>query len=97
MLVKVHTSGEKKMVSIADKDLIGKEFEEGEKYLNVSKSFYDGEEMGEEAIGLLDGANSINIVGRESIDFALNHNLINKDHIMEVDGVPYAITVFYAE
>lgn len=98
MLVKLHISGGKKIISIADKDLVGKEFEEGEKYLNVSKNFYDGEDMNkEETIKSLNGAISINIVGKESIKFALDSKLIKKDNILKVNGVPYAITIFYAE
>lgn len=98
MLVKLHVSDGKKIVSIADKKIIGKEFEDGEKYLNVSKVFYDGDEMNEEEIiESLKGASSLNIVGEESIAFALKHKLISKDHVIRVDGVPYAITIFYAE
>ena len=98
MLVKLHISSGKKIVSIADKNILGKEFEEGEKYLNVSKIFYGGEELNEkETINSLNGASSINIVGKESIKFALDNKLIKKENIMKVNGVPYAITIFYAE
>lgn len=98
MLVKLHISGGKKIVSIADKNILGKEFEDGEKYLNVSKNFYGGEDMDEEeTIKALNGASSINIVGKESIKFALDSKLIKKDNVMKVNGVPYAITIFYAE
>lgn len=98
MLTKVHISGGKKVIAIADKKIIGKEFEEGERYLNVSKSFYSGEEMNEaKIIENLNGASSINIVGEKAITFALSHKLISKEHIMKVKGIPYAIAIFYAE
>ena len=98
MLVKLHISGGKKIVSIADENILGKEFEEGEKYLNVSKSFYNGEKMNEEEIiKSLNGASSINIVGKRSMEFALNNKLIRDDNILKIKDIPFAITILYAE
>ncbi|MBU2639756.1 MAG: DUF424 family protein [Nanoarchaeota archaeon] len=79
MLVKIHKAEGRAIVAIADKDLIGKEFSEGEKYLNISKSFYKGEEKDEEEIlKLLKDVNSVNAVGKESIKFCIKHELVEK-------------------
>ncbi|MAF51079.1 MAG: hypothetical protein CMH64_03215 [Nanoarchaeota archaeon] len=95
MLVKIHKAEDRKIVSIADKDIIGKEFEEGEKYLKISEYFYNGEEMEEEKIlELLKSTNSANIVGENAIKFAIDNSIIEEDHILKVEGVPCAIVIF---
>jgi hypothetical protein len=95
MLIKVHKSENKVMISIADKDLIGKEFEEGEKYLQIPKGFYEGEELEEkETLDLLKDANSLNVVGEKSVNFCIKNKLIEKGHILEVKTIPFAIVIF---
>jgi len=95
MLIKIHKAGGKKIVSIADKEIIGKEFEEGERYLHVSERFYKGEEKKEgEIIKILEDANSVNIVGKNSINFAVNNRLVDKESILTIKGIPCDIVVF---
>ena len=98
MLVNVHKSEGKVIISIADKDLIGKEFEEGEKYLQIPKSFYDGEELEEEeTLKLLSDANSLNIVGEKSVGFCVKNKVVDKKHILKVKKIPFAIVIFNNE
>lgn len=98
MLVKVHKAEGKKVVSIADKKLIGKELEDGEKYLKISEYFYNGEEMDEEEIlNELEDANSINVVGKESVNFCIKNKIVDKENILKIKNVPYAIVIFYNE
>jgi len=95
MLVNVHNVEGRNIISIVDNDLIGKEFEEGEKYLQISKHFYDGEDMEDkEILKLISSANSMNIVGKKSIKFCIKNNLIEESHILKVKTVPYAIVIF---
>ena len=85
MLVKVHTAEDRTIIAIADKDLIGKEFEEGEKYLQVSKYFYGGDNIEEdEILKLIPNANSMNIVGKKSIKFCVKNDLVGESHILKV-------------
>ena len=87
ILVKFHED----VVALCDSDLIGKEFEEGEKYLKVSERFYEGEEISEEDIrNVFKGVNNLNMVGKEVIDFALKEGFINEEDVMTIQGVPYA-------
>ena len=98
MLTKIHKAEGKVIISIADKDLIGKEFEEGDKYLNISKSFYQGEELGEEEVlKLLEDANSMNIVGKESVDFCIKNKIVEEEHVLEIEKIPFAIVIFQNE
>ena len=98
MLVKEHIAEDRKIISIADTDLVGKEFEEGEKYLQISKSFYEGEEIsGEEVLKLLGDASSVNVVGEESINFCIKNKIVEESHVLKIKKIPYAIVVFYDE
>lgn len=79
-------------LAICDEDLLGKEFEEGKVYLNVSKSFYDGQETdAEELKHLIMGAKSANIVGKESITIA--KEALPELEVKEIQGIPYAIMI----
>ena len=79
-------------MSICDGNLIGKTFEEGKKILNVSKGFYHGEPMFEKDILNLIKENALlNIVGEESVNFALRNELIEKDGVKKIKGIPYAL------
>lgn len=86
------------VVAVADKELIGKIFEEGNMQLNVKENFYKGEEMTpEKAIELLQDMKmedaTFNIVGRKSIDIALKAGIITEEQIGEIQGVPFALVL----
>lgn len=88
ILLKIHNEG---LISLCDSDLIGKKFEEGELQLDVSKRFYNGKKASKkEIVSALKDAKTANIVGDESIKFALDEKIITKETVKEIDGVPHA-------
>ena len=91
MLVKIHGHG--KIVTLCDSDLIGKKFEDEKFQLDITPRFYGGKEMKlEMTLNLLEDADTVNIVGKESIKFAIENNIISEDRIIHVKGVPHAQT-----
>ena len=92
MIVKKHTSADGKIiVAICDSELVGKTFEDGKKFLDISSKFYKGEEKSEEEIlEMIKDAYLLNIVGAKSIDFALRHKLIEEKNICKIKDIPYA-------
>lgn len=96
MIVKVHKNTEGQfLLAICDNNLIGKKFEEGNLQLDLSSDFYKGEEKSEEEImSLIKGAYMLNVVGEESIEFALKNDLIEKEHIIKIKNIPHAESVF---
>tara|TARA_Y100000310_G_scaffold319710_1_gene375315 strand:+ start:3854 stop:4147 length:294 start_codon:yes stop_codon:yes gene_type:complete len=85
--VKLHEEG---VVAMADAEVIGKEFEEGDLYLQVSERFYKGEEKNkEEVVKLMKEANNLNIVGKEVVGIALEGGFIKKDDVKVIQGVPH--------
>lgn len=92
MLVKIHkTQDGRNLVAMCDSGLIGKKFEEGKLQLDLSSSFYKGEEKSDDEIKeLLKDAYMVNVVGELSVGFCLKLNLIEESHVIKIDGIPHA-------
>ena len=91
MLVKIH-KGYRMCVAVCDSDLIDKKFEEGARQLDLSGTFFKGEEKSVEEVKeiLIDAANedaSFNIVGKESVGLARELGIVKDSGVFEVDGV----------
>ena len=94
MYLKIHSSGERKIIAICDENLIGKTFEEKDLQLQVSKRFYKGEIVNENKIlEEIKDADYVNIVGKNSVDFAIKNNLILKSNIITIQKIPHAIII----
>ncbi len=97
MYLKIHESY-RKVVALADADIMGKIFEEGKKQLEVRENFYKGDLIGEEgAVEMLkdfalDDA-TFNIVGEKSITSALKAEIITKEMIGRVQNIPFALVL----
>jgi len=92
IFVKEHIHQERQLLSICDGNLIGKTFEDEDKVLNVSKLFYQGEPMFEnDILKLIKDNTLLNIVGEESVNFALNHKFIKKEGIIKIKNIPHAL------
>jgi len=98
MQLKIHESY-RNIVSLADTDLIGKVFEEDIRQINVKEEFFKGEEVdSDKAIEILKDMDiedaTFNIVGKKSIQCAINAGVISKNGVIEIDGVPIGLGLF---
>lgn len=94
MIVKIHTAERRKIVSICDESIIGKKFEEKNLQLDVSESFYNGQRLSEkEILKTISHADSLNIVGKESVNFSLKNKLIEESSIIKIKKIPHAISI----
>jgi hypothetical protein len=97
MLVKIIRS-QRDLVAVCDSELIGKRFEEGNVQLDLTGSFFRGDEFSrEETIRIMermarDDA-TFNIVGKDSVDAALEAGIIIEEGIAEIQGVPFALVL----
>jgi hypothetical protein len=88
MRICVKRNGE--VLAACDEGLVGKRFEEKELVLDIKKSFYYGEVVGEEELSrMLAEAKNINLVGEQTINIAKRDKLVGK--VGRIKGVPYAI------
>ncbi len=79
------------MVACCDEDLMGKTFREGRLKLSLDKGFFGNSPLGlGEALVLLEGADILNLVGRNVISAALDRGLVHPEAVISIDGVPHA-------
>ncbi len=95
MLVKIHKS-HRIVVAVCDKDLYGKILTEGEKSLDLTTSFFNGEtindqELKEILISYAREDATFNIIGEKSVTIAKEAKIIEEDEVSEIIGVPFAM------
>lgn len=95
LFLKLHKSY-RSVVAICDEDLVGKEFEEGNKQLKITEHFFVGELVTKErAIEIMrfqaNEDSTFNIVGKEAVDAAKEAGIINNEMISTVQDIPYAL------
>ena len=91
IFLKEHVVNGKKSVAVCDANLLGKKFEQEDMQLDLTGSYYKGEETSEgKIIESLKDALSANFVGKESVGIAIKNSLIKKENVMTIAKVPYA-------
>ncbi len=86
------------IVAICDSDLLGKKFEEGEFQLDVKESFFNGDEKNkEETIEFIRDMSkedaTFNIIGKESVQAAIDAEIITEEGIKKIQGIPFALVL----
>jgi len=95
LFIKIHNLENNTVVAMCDEALIDKVLEDNNIFFDIKTyaSFYKGDLVEKKkALSMLDGlkVNSANIVGKESIDVAIEAKLIEKENINFVNEIPYA-------
>lgn len=98
MQIKIYNAS-RKIVALSDSELIGKSFEEGIKRIEIGQNFFQGEEKSkEEVIKILKNMEkedaAFNIVGKKSVETALDCGIIDKEGIITIQGIPIALVLF---
>ena len=90
--VKLTDYQKNQMLNICDADLIGKEIQENELKVNISKSYY-GERIVDknEAQTLLQNSSIINMVGKETISLSISLGIGTENGVKKINGVPFLI------
>ncbi len=88
---KAYRDGSEFLVACCDEDMRGLTFEEGERILEVTESFYCDKLFEErEVCSLLREATILNIVGEEIVKLAIKEKIILEQSVLRVKGVPHA-------
>lgn len=94
--VKVHRHGGDILIAACDDELLGRKLRDGELRLDVNEEFYGGDQGGEEMLlSRLEAATVANLVGEEVCRIAAEHEYIDPECMMTIDGVPHAQMVRY--
>jgi hypothetical protein len=81
---------ETQMINICDLNLIGKEINQGDFNISISKDYFYSEEITEEdAIKVLKSSSIINLVGKDIVDLALSLNLAKKNSVKTIENIPF--------
>ena len=86
------------VVGVCDSEILGSVFEEGNIRLEVKENCLKGDKMPKDkVIGLMKKMSSedatFNIVGKKSVDCALDAGVITKENIKRVNGIPFALVL----
>jgi len=92
MIVKIHKKDCRTVVAVCDNDLLGRKIEENDLQLDLSSDFYKGTDYSDKVLvrDIMRNADVLNVVGKISVALALEEGIIDKNHIIIVDGVPHA-------
>ena len=90
--VKLTDYQKNQMLNICDADLVGKDIQENELKINISKSYY-GEKIVDktEAQNLLQNSSIINMVGKEIISLSIELGIGSENGIKTISDVPFLI------
>lgn len=82
------------VVSVCDKELYGRKFSEGDRQLDLSGAFFNGEEMSceqvrMEVIRCLREDATFNVVGEKSVGIFKEMGIAEDDAVLSVEGVPF--------
>ena len=97
ILVKVHESY-RMVVAVCDSDVFGRKLAQGERVIDISGGFFDGEvlsvtEAKDKILWCLGEDATFNFVGKESVDLAKEVGIVKEEGVMEVEGVPVALVL----
>ena len=85
-----HNRGEV-LVAACDRSILGKNFEEGDFHIEVSKKFYfDAYVTDLTFLNSLKIATIANLVGKHVVNIALREGYISEGNIIEIRGIPHA-------
>lgn len=94
MLLRERETPEGLLVSVCDADCLGETFVDEPVKLEVTESFYGGEEAVEaDETAVIDGltrADVANIVGQRAVSVAIEAGIVDEDRVLEVDGTLHA-------
>ena len=78
------------MVACCDENCMGRIYREGKLRLAPETKFYGNAVMGlPEALILMDGADILNLVGRNIVGAAIARGIVHPDAVITIDGIPH--------
>jgi len=91
ILAKGHVDNGRKLVAVCDAELLRKRFEGKGLQLDLTGSFYKGQQVSKEKLQqLIKDAYVVNLVGEEAIAFGVKTGLIKKENVIRIANVPHA-------
>ncbi|MEM4261370.1 MAG: DUF424 family protein [Candidatus Diapherotrites archaeon] len=94
MYCKLHKIQNNIVLACCDNELLGKSFRERGVEIKVSESFYGNVEISkDEALRMLKEANSVNLLGNESVKLAIDEKIVSKSEVVKVAGLEHVVII----
>ena len=89
--MRIYEHGNDILLCACDENLLGKKFKEGKFQIDVAQNFYNGNRVDKKTLQQhLENATIANLVGKETVESALEAGVINSECVLRIDGVPHA-------
>ncbi|MFX1280328.1 MAG: DUF424 domain-containing protein [Promethearchaeota archaeon] len=94
--LKIHDRDDCETIACCDEELLNQVFKEGNLRIEISNHFYGGELINiENAIVILKQASFFNIVGEKIIQKAIDCQLVPKEGVRFINGIPMALKMMF--
>lgn len=94
--LKIHNRDDCETIACCDEELLNQVFKEGNLRIEISNHFYGGELVNiENAIVILKQASFFNIVGEKIIQKAIDCQLVPKEGVRFINGIPMALKMMF--
>jgi Uncharacterized conserved protein len=94
MLLRERDTQQGLLVSVCDTDCLGETYENGQATLEVTESFYGGDDAAEvgreEVVSGLTRAQIANIVGDQAVEIAVDAGLVDEETVLEFEETRHA-------
>lgn len=91
VIARMYNEEKEKLLAACDENLLGETLESGGLCLKVSEIFYGKETVTREQLeSMMDECTIANLVGDEVVAVAMEKNLVRKDSILRIAGIPHA-------
>lgn len=96
VFLKIHLRYEIETVACCDEDLLNQVFKDGNLKIEISERFFGGDLINlEQAIEILKQASYFNIVGENIVNKAVDCNILPKEGVRSINGVPMAMKMMF--
>lgn len=90
LIMRKHISGKEILLAVCDKELLGKTLKSDDVEIKIG-DFYKGEEVTEEdLLSNVEKAKTINAIGEKTISFLIKNNIISRENLIYISGIPHA-------
>ena len=94
--LKVHQKLDIETIACCDESLLNQSFSEGKLNIKISDHFFGGSLINiEDAIEILKDASYFNIVGENITSRAVANNIVPKEGVQIINGIPMALKMMF--
>ena len=84
-------TGRNVLLSMCDKEILGRTLHEGKIVFCVKENFYKGTRVAlDEAVSLIESSTIVNMIGKNVVKKAIERGYVHPEAVLHIEGVPHA-------